>query len=433
MNTRIAFCIYFLLPTTLLFGQKGKTDSQPSVFKNDILFTEVNPLHPFGIFMQSAPFYIGSFNEASHEIKVSYGMANIWGPQATMYYPQDLPSVFREEVNDLYVTNRPGFFESINLPTRQKTFSTDGILQNMTVSYIWQLKKRGTFIFNLNTHLLSGGNSPLHYPASDKLIEVIHSAIGSEDNFGRKVYPFNRAHISFEDEDGNNIRVSKGAGFLGTLDTHYYFPLYMKNNRSSYYSLQMGGHIAIPLNNYYPKVSGGISTTFLYRKKITKTFSTDVSLNGLLTHNSLLSLNTNTTNITDRNLRMNAKFYLGFNFYKPSKGRTFYLGLLNNYQDAFLEGNIFSSSQDEYKDLGISFLGAGDTWEGVTIEESFNQNKLTPASMYFFSITTYLVIGHKTPRGDFSITIGEDLQVVNNAPDIQYGVSYAFNLSYPAK
>jgi hypothetical protein len=163
-------------------------------------------------------------------------------------------------------------------------------------------------------------------------------------------------------------------------------------------------------------------------KKITKTFSADVSLNGLLTHNAWVSLNTNTTNITDRNLRKNAKFYLGFNLYKPFKDRTFYLGLLNNYQDAFLEGSIYSTSQDEYENLGVRYLSAGDTWEGVTIEEPFNHSKLTPASMYFFSIATYLVIGRKTPKGDFSVTIGEDLQLVNNAPDIQYGISYAFTL-----
>jgi hypothetical protein len=290
------------------------------------------------------------------------------------------------------------------------------------------MKRKGTFIFNLNIHILAGGNSPLHYPASDKLIEEIHSAIGSEDNFGRKLYPFNSADISFEDEEGNNIRVSKGSSFLGTLDTHYYYPLYLKNNKASSHTLQVGGHIAIPLNNYSPEVSGGFSATYFFRKKKTKTFSADVSLNGLLTHNAWVSLNTNTTNITDRNLRKNAKFYLGFNLYKPFKDRTFYLGLLNNYQDAFLEGSIYSTSQDEYENLGVRYLSAGDTWEGVTIEEPFNHSKLTPASMYFFSIATYLVIGRKTPKGDFSVTIGEDLQLVNNAPDIQYGISYAFTL-----
>ncbi|MFT7269079.1 MAG: hypothetical protein ACI905_001290 [Roseivirga sp.] len=124
MKTRTIHYLYFIIlfTPTLLFAQEEKLDSLPSIFKNDILFSEVNPLHPFGIFMQSAPFYVGTFDKSSHQIKVSYGMANIWSPQATMYYPQDLPSVFSEEVNDLYVTNRAGFFERINLPTRQRLF-----------------------------------------------------------------------------------------------------------------------------------------------------------------------------------------------------------------------------------------------------------------------------------------------------------------------
>jgi hypothetical protein len=41
----------------------------------------------------------------------------------------------------------------------------------MSFAYTWKLRQNGTFIFNLNTHLLSGGSSPLHYIASDKFIE----------------------------------------------------------------------------------------------------------------------------------------------------------------------------------------------------------------------------------------------------------------------
>ncbi|MFT6054410.1 MAG: hypothetical protein ACJAS3_003348 [Roseivirga sp.] len=422
--------IFLLLTPTLLFAQEAKVDSLPSIFKSDMLFTEVNPIHPFGIFILNAPFYIGTFNENSQKLKVSYGMANIWGPQVTMHYPQNITPQQSRDINaHVYMTDREDLFARQNIATERKTFSTDGVLQNMSFAYTWNLRQNGTFIFNLNTYLLSGGSSPLHYIASDKFIEGFHTAVGSEDDFGRKLYPFNRANIDYTDENGNNISISKGTAFLGTLDVHYYYPLYRKNNRTSYHTLQLGGHIAIPLNNYYSEVSGGMSVAFLYRKKITKTFSADIGLDGLLTNNTLLSLNSNTTNITDRDLRKNAKLYVGFNFYKPSKDRTFYFGILNNYQDPLLKGMIFNKTQNNYKDLGVSFLGPGDTWQGVTIEKSFKVNKLTPAAMYFFSLKTYLIVGHKTPNGEFNFTMGEDFTAVNNAPDIQYGFSYAFNLN----
>ena len=399
-----------------------ENDSIPSIFKDDILFTEVNPLHPFGIFTLDNPFYIGTFKEKGSKISVGYSMGNNWHPQSTVYYPQYLTDQQREEVNSLYMTQRPYYFFVNQIPVERKTFSSDGVLQNLSFTYLWQLGKKGSFIFKLNTHLLSSGTSPIHYLASDDFVEWFHDKIGLHDNFERYHYIFNRAHISFEDESDNTLRIDAGEAFLGTFDIHYYKPLWRKENRASYHSFQLGAHMALPLNKYYPKVSGGISGSLLFRKRITPRFYADIAADFSLTHYSLAG-SKDAVNIIDLKIRKAAKSYLSFNFVSK-KNRVFYFGLINNYQDPLLDGYIFSMRQNKYKELGVYYLQPGDVWEGYEITEEFKHGKLTAASMYFFSIKSYIFMGFKAARGDFSFNVGEDYFSVNNAPDIQYGFRY---------
>ena len=90
----------------------------------------------------------------------------------------------------------------------------------------------------------------------------------------------------------------------------------------------------------------------------------------------------------------------------------------------FLKGYLFSRTQDEYKDLGVSYLQPGEVWNGKTIKEVVRLSKLTAASMYFFSIRSFLFWKFTSSKSDFSFTVSEDYLVVNNAPDIQYGLQY---------
>mgnify|MGYP001497773198 CR=1 FL=1 len=416
------FLVLLLLAFAYTLSAREKKDTISSLFKDDILFTEVNPVHPLGIFTPDYPFYMGTFNKKGNKFSVGYSMGNNWLPRSTIYYPLYLTSRQQEEVNRLYMTDRPLYFYENNIPVDKKTFSADGVLQNISFTWLWQLGKKGSFIFKLNTHLLSGGNFPLHYLASDDFIEWFHDRIGRHDLFGRHEYVFNRAHIEFTDENNDKLRINEGDFFPGTFDIHYYRPLWRKVNRASYHSFQLGAHLSLPVNKYYPKAAGGLSGAFLYRQQICHGFNFDFGLNFQMTYHSLLSFG-KTVNMIDRNFRKSAKSYLSFNFVSK-KDRVFYFGLMNNYQDPFLKGYIFSRTQDKYDKLGVSFLQPGDVWEGYTLKESVIPSKFTAASMYFFSVKSYIFMGFKAAKGDFSFNVGEDYFSVNNAPDIQYGFRY---------
>jgi len=415
----------FLSLIILIFPLTGQEEVPVTgIFGDDLLLTEIYPLHSFGIFTLNTPFYIGSFKSKGNKFSVGYSYGNIWHPKSIVIYPLNMTSVQQQEANSMYITKRPRYFEQNGIATQKKTFSTDGILQNLSFTWLLQLGKNGSFIFKLNSHLLSGGGSAFHYLASDSMIERIHRMV-KLDNFGRKHFDFNQAHVLYLDENGKQIRIEKDEVFLGTLDVNYYLPLWSKENRASYFSAQMGTHLALPLNKFYPEVSGGLSAGMFYRQKIFPRFYADLAGDFLLSHYSLLSLG-NSINMIDRNIRFSGKANFAFNIVSK-KNNVFCFGLLMNYQDAYMKGSVFNRTQDEFRDLGVSYMQHGDLWEGQVVKV-VPLSKLTAASMYFFSVKSYLYFGFKWNKSDLMLTAAEDYPVINNAPDIQLGIQYARRL-----
>ena len=414
---RLFLLLFCLIWVRAAFAQEAATPNNS--FTSELFLTEVNPMHAFGIFTFNTPLYIGNFKTKSTRFSVGYSFGNTWHPQSTVYYPRNLSAEQKLAINALYITDRPQYFDEQNIATQKKTFSTDGVLQNLSFSYLLQREKKGSFLVKLNTHLLSGGGSPLQFLASDKFIEKFHSRFGVEDNFNRKMFDFNRAQIRYEDENGKKINLDKGQFFLGTLDVNYYNSIWQIEKPTTCFTLQGGAHLTLPLNNYYPEVAGGLSVSTLFRQKIFPKFYTELAGEFAANHYSLVSLG-QSINMIDRDIRLSGKLLVSFNFVSK-RDKVFTIGILNNYQDAFLKGYIFCDTQDKYRDLGVSYLKEGDYWNGKVITQPVRLSKLTAASMYFFSIKSYLVIGCKGKKYDFTFTAGEDYLVVNNAPDIQYG------------
>lgn len=419
----LLFCVPIGLRS---FAQEASPEQNP--FANELLLTEINPMHAFGILTFNTPLYIGNFKTKSTKFSVGYSFGNTWHPQSTVYYPQNLTPEQKLAINSLYITDRPQYFNDQGIETRQKTFSTDGVLQNLSFTYLLQREKEGSLLFKLNTFLLSGGGSPVHYLASDKFIEKFHSRFGVEDNFNRKLFDFDLAKIHYEDENGKQINIEKGQAFLGTLDVNYYNSIYQLEKRTTLFSLQGGAHVTLPLNQYYPEVAGGLSLSTLFRQKIYPKFYTELAGEFTASHYSLVSLG-KSINMIDRDIRLSGKLLFSFNWISKRDGM-FTIGLLNNYQDAFLKGYIFCDTQDKYQELGVAYLKAGEIWDGKVVPQPVRLSKLTAASMYFFSIKSYLVIGLKGEKYDFMFTAGEDYLVVNNAPDIQWGFQLARRIGW---
>jgi hypothetical protein len=277
----------------------------------------------------------------------------------------------------------------------------------------------------MNVHLLSTGKSPVNFLVSDYFIEEWHSAVAVEDNFGRRLYPFNRAAIEFEDEEGKKFRKDKGDIFTGVFDAHYYRQLYQARTPNWHLSTQAALHFSVPLNDFHPYLipgfSAGIRTDFLLGQRNSVTLAVD----GGVTHQTLFKT-AEGVHMIDWKFRRQGSIYAGFNVL--TKKRTVVFGILNQYQDPLMKGGNLGQNQTGYDEIGIQFLEEGDTWEGEPISQQFWLAKLTPASLYYYSFRTFFILGLHRENRAFTIFIGEDMIAINNAPDFQIGFQYSFKL-----
>jgi hypothetical protein len=213
---------------------------------------------------------------------------------------------------------------------------------------------------------------------------------------------------------------------MSTFDVHYYVPIWRTQKTKIYHSFQFGSHVAIPFNQYFKKAGGGISGAFALKAILTPRFNLSFGSDFALIVPSFITFG-ESVKMIDNNFRKTAKLVFAPNFsFKQKKSLSF--GLVVNYQDGLLKGHISSPKQDQYQDLGISILRKGDVWEGYDVKEVFHHAKLTPASMYFYSIKLYAFIEYKWRKSKFAFNVGEDMQTTNNAPDIQYGFSYSLDI-----
>lgn len=417
----IIILVYYLIPPS--FAQQN--EDFDAIIDLPIFYPDINPESPIGIFSLDLPLYFPTENPQKHQVSVSYSMANTWHPQAKMLYPQNLTNAQREEIKDIYMTWRPAYFEQMGIQTKEKLFHSDGVIQRLRLSYINTWTSKHSLILNFNLHRLEGGQSFMNFLVSDSFIEAFHSNFAIEDNYGRRLFPFNRASIQFDDEEGNSFRINKGDVFTSVMDAHYYYQLYTHKTQKRHFDLQLGTHLSIPLNQLHPYIIPGVSFGVRSDSRLGARSSFTYAIDVGITDQTFLKVGSGVKAI-DWKYRKHAKTYLAWNLISKNKNTTV-IGLLVNYQDPLMKGYYFTWDQTGYDEIGVDVLNEGDYWEGEPISREFYLSKLTPAALYYFSVKTYFLLGFHKNGHEFNIYCGEDLFSVNNAPDIQFSFQYRFS------
>lgn len=422
-NLTITF--FLMLASSLVQAQNA--DDTNRLLQVPVSFLAANPEHPIGIFSLDLPFYFPSNQTPNSQFVVSYTMSNVWHPQAWFYYPQNLTAEQKSLNEEIYMTWRPTYFQAIGVETQVKTFQSDGVLQHFRFAWLHKWKKKNSLILNMNAHLLSGGSSPVHYLVSDHFIEAFHSTFAIDDNYGRKLYPFNRASILFRDEDGNSYRKEKGDWFTSVIDAHYYREVLVHSSKNAYGQLMTGGHLSVPLNSLHRYVIPGISVGYRYDHLLSAKTSMTAALDGGITNPTFLKIGSSVKAI-DNSCRGAFKFYVGANWAVNNQS-ILQFGLLSNIQGALLDGANNKWGQLGYDEIGVEYLSEGDMWEGEEISQEFWLAKITPAATYYFSYQTFFVVGWTHKSHQFNFYVGEDFFYINNAPDFQLGFEYCIPLA----
>lgn len=425
MRYFLAILVLLLIHCFYSASVAQENDDSVDLLQLPLFYSEVNPENPIGIFSLDLPFYFPAKNPAKNQISIAYSMGNIWHPQARFYYPQDLSLQQSEELKGIYTTWRPVYFLLMDIDAKEKMFQSDGVLQHLKLTYTNTWTSKHSLIFNFNIHQLSGGQSWLNYLVSDKFIEAFHSKFAIEDNYGRRLFPFNRATIQFDDEYGNSFKKEKGDVFLSVIDAHYYRQLYHFKNKKWHFDSQLGMHLSIPLNQFHPYIipgaSFGLRSDFRLGAKSSFTYAVD----GGITDQTFWKVGEGVHAI-DRKYRKVFRNFLSFNMLSKKKNTTV-IGILVNYQGALMNGYSFTADQSGFDEIGIGFLQEGDVWEGEIISKEFYLAKLNPEALYYYSVKTYLFLGFHKNGKELNISLGEDLFTLNNAPDVQISIQYRFS------
>lgn len=400
-------------------------DGYNEILQLPLFYSEINPENPVGIFSLDMPFYFPSEIPAKNQISIAYSMGNIWHPQASFLYPQNLTPRQKREIEDIYMAWRPEYFDAMNIETEDKMFQSDGVLQHLKFSYLNTWTSKHSLIVNFNLHQLSGGQSWHNFLVNDGFIEAFHSNFAIPDNYGRSLFPFNKASIQFDDEDGNSFRKDKGDVFLSVLDAHYYRQVFNFKNEKWHFDSQLGLHLSVPLNQFHPYVIPGLSAGFRTDLRIGPRSSLTYAIDGGITDQTSIKMGKGIKAI-DWQYRKHARSFIGLNLMSKKKNTTV-IGILVNYQDPLMRGYYFTWDQTGYDEIGVSYLKEGDYWESEPISQEFYLAKLTPAFLYYFSVKTYFILGFHKNGNEFNVYCGEDLFSVNNAPDIQFSFQYRFS------
>ena len=401
-------------------------ENKHDVLQIPLFFSEINPENALGILALDLPFnFPGKWQTQSH-FSAGYSMANTWHPQARFYYPQSLTPYQKMRVNNLNIVQRPIYFRMMDIDVGKKSFQSDGVLQHFRLAWMKTWKGRNSLVLNMNVHMLNGGRSPINFLASDGFIEAFHSNLAIEDNYGRRLYPFNRAVVEFVDEQGKAFRKEKGDLFTGVFDLHYYRRLFQHVNSRFHFSSQVAAHLSVPLNEYHPYVIPGLSAGFRTDCSVGPSSALSLAFDGGITDQTRWKLGEGIHAI-DWRYRKHLKLYMGLHFISKRKNITM-IGILNNFQDPLMKGARYNHDKTGYEDIGIRFLGEGDVWEGEPVSQEFYLSKFNPAALYYYSIKTYFMLGFHKKGREFTIYAGEDMLILNNAPDIQYGFQYRMPL-----
>lgn len=403
MTKVITFTIIFLI---LLLNKNHEVLSQ-SQQEEVLYFTGINKPylisnHPLGIFILRIDH---NFNiQPPNKIQIHIGIhnGNVWQPYVKAYKPlEPATQAFMEE---FIWYNRETNFDAKTMPSDSIAYHADAVIRAIPADLRIRLTNHHEINLRIRSFLITRGKIPFSTITSDHFLEWFHSNIaGGEDPFARKYYGYNKADISYTDEESESINLKSGDFLIPGIEAHYYYyPDFNFTGKKRFY-MNFGIHAGGNISKYNRSFDLGISSSVL--KEI-----------HLQNHQNL-------------------KIGFGLGFLK--QGILKYGNHVNIINNNFLysfEGEIAyykQVSEDSYYSVGLNYYFQNP----YNRKEEFNYivltgNRVTTHWHYavthlYTSLQSWSLIFCYSRKRTILAYIREDFKV-NNAPDIQTGVEVQF-------
>lgn len=384
------------------FGQKKDTIA----LKNGIEKPSLLSTHHFGMFSAriNQNFKIAPPQKWSFRFTMESG--NNFHPFVETYLPQD--EMVRQELSQVvWYGRRFTFIDQATTPADYMNIVIDAVFKGFRFDLNTRIAKNHELGITLRTYLVTRGNHPFSLFTSDESLEWFHSNIaGGEDPFGRRFYGLNQVNVKYTDRNGRVLELQNGDFiFSGIEFNHFYYPEFLTNQEKNIH-VNVGSHIGVNTSRFNPSIDAGFSANVVKKWELKNSNEFRFGFGGAALRKNLI----NFKDVVDLgNNRFLGSFETMLEFTKYTAQQNFHsFGV--NYQ--------FQTRYNRRVEASYYFL-FGD-WDAIHSGWQNGIEKLYESLTSWNFVYTY---GRKSYQ--ISMYIKEDLRL-NNAPDVQTGVSIKF-------
>jgi hypothetical protein len=403
MRKKIRF--FFLLFSIVIFSQK----KEMYTLKNGIDKPSILPIHHFGMFSARINQNFKARTNSKPILNFSVSSGNLFHPFLEMYLPEN-EAVRRRQNEQIWYDRKFKFTDQNTTPAAYSNIEIDAVFKNLRIDFNTKIAKNHELGITLRSYLVTKGKHPFSFFTSDETIEWFHSNIaGGEDPFGRRFYGLNEVNVKYQDRNGGVLELQNGQFvFAGIELNHFYYPHFI-NLKNKNIFVNFGSHLGLNTSKFNPSIDLGISANILKEWKLKNTNEIRVVFGTALLRKNLI----NFKEVVDLgNNRFLGSIESMFEFTKYTK-KDNYNSISVNFQ---IQTRFNKKRESDYYQLEGNWQDIHSGWQ-----HGFEQLYKTQSSWTW--LYTY---GQEKYR--FSIYIKQDL-LVNNAPDLQTGISLKIPIS----
>lgn len=401
------FSLIFLLN---IFLSNAQENDKTTIFKNGIEKPSILTTHHFGLFSAriNSNFKITPPKTATLNFSIESG--NTFHPFLEMYLPKD-PQVriALSQVN--WFDRNFTFIDQETTPAEYENIVIDAVIKGFRVDYNFKINKENELGITLRSYKITKGKYPFSFFTSDESLEWFHSNIaGGEDPFGRRYYGLNQVNFKFTDRNGRVLELKNGDFFMGGIEiNHFYYPEFLINKKRNLH-INFGSHLGINTTKFNPSIDFGISANAVKKINIKSKNNLNFGLGISVLRKNLINIKNNRIDLGNNKFLGTLEGELEYTKY-TEKGNYNAFGI--NYQIQTRYRKVAEASY--YKLIGLwREINAG--WHNGF--STLYQNVSNWTFLYTYG----------TPKYKLTLYLKEDL-LVNNAPDLQTGISLKIPLS----
>ncbi|WP_131474410.1 hypothetical protein [Neotamlana nanhaiensis] len=397
--------VFIVLSITNLFGQ-NISFPQNGIDNPNILTT-----HHFGIFSSRIASNLKHQALKNTTLTLNISSGNNFHPYVEGYFPKN-PEIRQQFSETTWYNRRFNYVDEDTTPADYMNIVIDAVIKNFSLGVNIPINKNRELNINLRSYLITKGAYPFSPITSDETIEWFHSqVIAKDDPFGRKHYGLNQVNFKYLDRNGKTLQLNTNDFFIGGLAfNHFYYPE-LAINKSKQLFINLGTHLGINTSKFNASTDVGASVNAIKKFNLKNKYELNFGIHGSVLRKNIINFNSKNSDLG--NNKYLATFEANPQITKYTKKGNFNaIGI--NYQ---IQTSYNKKEEADYYFLLGDWQAADSGWHHG-ISELYN------------SLSNWsLIYSYGTPKFQCSFYIKQDF-LVNNAPDLQTGISFKKPLFY---